>query len=120
MLRVVVVEDSPTQRTALVRVLEGAGDMSVVATAEDCDGAVAAVAANRPDAVTMDLDVPGGSGAGAIRRIMDEHPVPVLVLSALIDGSAAALAVEALAAGAVDATPKPETWDETRAEELRR
>src|SRR3712207_3490052 len=111
MLRVVVVEDSPTQRTALVRLLEGGGDMTVVATAEDCDSALAAGAANRPDAVTMDLDVPGGSGAGAIRRIMDQHPVPVLVLSALIDSRHEALAVDALAAGAVDATPKPAVWD---------
>src|SRR3954453_23791532 len=119
-LRAVVVEDSPTQQAALVRLLEERGDIRVVATAADVDAAVAAVARHRPDVVTMDLDVPGGGGTRAIGRIMADTAVPVLVLSALIDGPAAALAVEALAAGAVDVMPKPATWDAAHADEMRR
>ncbi len=119
-LPIVVVEDSPTQRAALVRVLEGDGDIRVVATAEDVDGAVRTVDEHRPGAVLMDLGLPGGGGVAAIARIMASQPVPVLALSALIADRDAGLAVEALAAGAVDVLPKPERWDEAETTDLRR
>ncbi len=119
-IRAVVVEDSATQRAALVRALERDGDIAVVATAEDADTAVATVARHAPGVVTMDLEIPRGGGTEAIRRIMAEHPAPVLVLSGLIEHRDAAPAVEALAAGAIDAVPKPRAWDAAHGEDLRR
>ena len=119
-VRLVLVEDSATQRAYLARVLEGDGDITVVAQAEDGDAAVAAVARHRPDVVTMDLDLPGHSGHDAIARIMAETPTPILVLSGVIDANSAAPAVAALAAGAVDALPKPLRWDAAAERGLRR
>jgi two-component system chemotaxis response regulator CheB len=119
-IRLVLVEDSATQRAALVRVLEAEGDIAVVAEAADADAAVEEVARLRPQVVTMDLDLPGGGGQGAITRIMAETPTPILVLSGVIDTAGAPPAVAALAAGAVDALPKPRTWTEETARALRR
>ena len=119
MLRAVLVEDSGVQAAALARMLEADGDVVVVATAADAAAAVAAVARLRPDVVTMDLDIPGG-GQEAIEQIMAETPTPILVVSGVMDSRQAAPAVRALAAGAVDALPKPRVWTERDARELRR
>ena len=119
-MRAVLVEDSSVQAAALARMLEADGDIRVVATAADAAAAVAAVAEHRPDVVTMDLDIPGGGGQHAIERIMSETPTPILVVSGVLDSSHAEPAVQALAAGAVDALPKPRVWEESDARELRR
>ena len=119
-LRAVLVEDSLVQRAHLARVLALEGDIVVVAQAADADAAVEAVLEHQPDVVTMDLQLPGGGGRLAIERIMAEHPVPILVLSGIIDGADAQPAVEALAAGAVDALPKPLRWTTEDERELRR
>ena len=109
---VVLVEDSPTQAWAIARMLEADGDLQVIATATTATEAVEAVVRRRPDLAVMDLDIPDGGGALAIDRIMRSAPTPILVLSGIIDGSAAPAAVGALAAGAVEAMPKPREWTE--------
>jgi len=119
-IRLVLVEDSATQAAHLARVLQADGDITVVAQVADGDRAVEAVAHHRPDVVTMDLDLPGAGGEDAIERIMSGTPTPILVLSGVIDGSGSAQAVAALAAGAVDALPKPQRWDEATERALRR
>src|SRR5690349_16215681 len=83
-IRVVVVEDSPTQRAVLRRSLEAEGDIVVVGEATTAAGAVAAVRAGSPDVVTVDLHIPGG-GENAIQRIMADVPRPILVLSAMLE-----------------------------------
>lgn len=118
-LRAVLVEDSSVQAAALARMLEADGDIVVVATAADAREAADAVAQHRPDVVTMDLDIPGG-GQHAIEQIMSLTPTPILVVSGLVDSPRATPAVQALAAGAVEALPKPRVWDEADAHELRR
>jgi two-component system, chemotaxis family, protein-glutamate methylesterase/glutaminase len=55
--------------------------------------------------VTMDLELPGMSGAEAIEQIMAVFPVPILVLSGQVERSSQA-ALAALAAGALDVMPK--------------
>jgi two-component system, chemotaxis family, protein-glutamate methylesterase/glutaminase len=110
--RVVVVEDSAVQRARLVDALQADGDLEVVGQAGDGDEAVAAVRRLRPDVVTMDLGLPGEGGITAIETIMADVPTPILVLSARVSGAGSAAAVESLLAGAVEALPKPERWDD--------
>ena len=117
--RAVLVEDSPTQLAHLARVL-GRGGVDVVAEATTAPEAVAAVERHSPDVAVMDLDIPGGGGQLAIEQIMAAHPVPILVLSATFDERTAAPAVAALAAGAVEAVPKPREWTESAEAELAR
>jgi two-component system chemotaxis response regulator CheB len=118
-IRAVLVEDSATQARAIIRMLEAERDIRVVETATGADEAVAKVAALKPDVVTMDLDIPGG-GQTAIQQIMAESPTPILVLSGRFEEGTAPPAVAALAAGAVEALPKPKRWGEQDAVELRR
>ena len=67
-LRLVVADDHPLYREGVVRVLEDAGGLTILAEAEDADGAVAAVQAHAPDLVLLDISMPGG-GIEALRRI---------------------------------------------------
>jgi two-component system chemotaxis response regulator CheB len=109
-IRVVVVEDSPTQLALLTRVLAADGDIAVVGQALDAHQAIEEVRRLRPDVVTMDLRIPGGGGQLAIETIMASDPTPILVLSAAIEGPGSAAAFEAMAAGAVDVAAKPARW----------
>ena len=119
-VRVLVVEDSTVQRAHLVRLLEADRDIQVIGEAADAVEAVNLTAALQPDVVTLDLHIPGGGGQQAIEQIMGQTPTPILVLSARVTNVAAAPAVEALVAGALDAMPKPTTWTQDDESELRR
>src|SRR3954469_19594950 len=80
----------------------------VVATAADGDEALTACNEHRPDALTLDLAMPGMDGIGVLRALKAgrARPVPVVVVSAFSPAHGAR-AVDALAEGAFDLVPKP-------------
>jgi DNA-binding NarL/FixJ family response regulator len=108
-IRVVVVDDHELVRAGLVELLAAAGDIDVVGTAADGEGALEVVSAQRPDVVVMDLSMPGIGGIEATRRVLAEHPgIRVIVLTSF-SGSSEVL--DALDAGAIgyllkDASPE--------------
>ncbi|MEE3622668.1 chemotaxis-specific protein-glutamate methyltransferase CheB [Nitrospirillum sp. BR 11752] len=106
MIRVVVAEDSPTLREYLVSILSAEPDIEVVATAIDGLQAVEAVARHRPDVVTMDIHMPRLGGLAATRRIMEETPCPIVVVSSTMSDQVAAT-FRALDAGAVAFVHRP-------------
>ncbi|ASG22970.1 chemotaxis-specific protein-glutamate methyltransferase CheB [Nitrospirillum viridazoti] len=106
MIRVVVAEDSPTLREYLVSILSGEPDIEVVAIAVDGVQAVEAVARHRPDVVTMDIHMPRLGGLAATRRIMEETPCPIVVVSSTMSDHVAAT-FRALDAGAVAFVHRP-------------
>jgi two-component system, chemotaxis family, protein-glutamate methylesterase/glutaminase len=105
--RVVVADDSRLMRRLLSDAL-GRQGFDVVATAGDGDEALAACDEHRPDALTLDLAMPGIDGIGVLRalRAGRAQPVPVVVVSAF-SAAHGARAVDALAEGAFDLVPKP-------------
>ncbi|MBV9659550.1 MAG: response regulator [Acidimicrobiales bacterium] len=109
-IRVVVVEDSSSQRAHLVRALQTDGDIVVVGEAESAPEAIEAVERLRPDVITLDLVIPDGGGRYAIEQIMARTPTPILVLSATFDSRHSTPAIDTLVAGALDAFPKPRRW----------
>jgi two-component system chemotaxis response regulator CheB len=123
--RIVVADDSPFMRTVLGGALSAAG-FEVVGTARDGDEALAQCRATRPDAMTLDLAMPGLDGIGVLRALKDSGApdVPVIVVSAF-SPTHGARAVDALAEGAFDLVPKPavgepfHTFTENLAERLR-
>ncbi|WP_354698109.1 Protein-glutamate methylesterase/protein-glutamine glutaminase of group 2 operon [Paraconexibacter sp. AEG42_29] len=124
-IRVVVVEDSPTQRAQIVSVLSGDPGVQVVAEAGTVEDAVRVVGELRPDVVTMDLELPGAGdadygGVAAIRQIMSSTPVPILVLSVHAPERSSTPAIEALAAGASDVFPKQDAFSADGAQVLLR
>jgi DNA-binding NarL/FixJ family response regulator len=95
-LRIVVVDDHPIWRSALVRDLESAGQ-SVVGEADTVSKAINVVNATRPDVVLLDLQLPDGSGVDVIRAIPEG--THVLVLSASGEQDDVLAAVKAGATG---------------------
>ena len=121
-MRVVVADDSRLMRRMLSDAL-GRQGFEVVATAADGDEALAACRAHRPDAMTLDLHMPGMDGLGVLRalRAGKAEPVPVVVVSAFSPAHGAR-AVDALAEGAFELVAKPAFGDplETFTSELGR
>lgn len=106
MIRVLVVDDSPTIRAHVRGLLEGDRDIQVVGEATDGKSALSVCKTLRPDVVTMDLVMPHG-GVEAIRRIMDEVPTPIVIVSALASQANDATVFDGLAAGAVAVVRRP-------------
>ncbi len=104
-LRVLVCEDSTVYAAGLRRALEYDRDITVIGVCSTAEEALATLPTQRPDLVTMDLELPGMDGLVAIEEIMSSTPLPVVVLSSYVgpDGEKAAAA---LGAGAVDACAK--------------
>ena len=105
--RVVVVDDSALMRNIVTRSLTRAG-VEVVGSARDGDEALALCERKRPDAMTLDLTMPGLDGLGVLRalRTRTDSNIPVVVVSAF-SAAHGARAVDALAEGAFDLVSKP-------------
>ena len=103
--RVLICEDSLVYATALRRMLEYDGDITVVAVCATAEEAIAALPSVQPDLVTMDVELPSLDGLQAVGQIMSARPLPILVLSAHV-GPGSDKAAAALAAGALDAMAK--------------
>jgi len=105
--RVVVVDDSALMRNIVTRSLTRAG-VEVVGSARDGDEALALCERERPDAMTLDLTMPGLDGLGVLRalRARAGSNIRVVVVSAF-SAAHGARAVDALAEGAFDLVPKP-------------
>jgi two-component system, chemotaxis family, protein-glutamate methylesterase/glutaminase len=106
MIRVMVVDDSPLVRRIASDILSADPQISVVATAAQAEFALAKLERDKPDVITLDLEMPGMGGLAAIRRIMATAPVPIIVLSAHAQAGAEKT-LQALELGAVDFVLKP-------------
>lgn len=105
-MRIAIVNDLTLARTVLKRVVESVPDYRVAWEAGNGADAVTRAAADRPDAILMDLMMPVLDGAGATRRIMRESPCPILVVTASV-GANHVKVYEALGAGGLDAVRTP-------------
>ncbi len=107
MTRVLIVDDEPGIRETLTITLRASG--YVIATAADGEEALAAVAAQPPDIVVLDLGLPDLDGVEVIARLRATFQGSILVLSGRSDS---ADKVDALDAGADDYVTKPFGMDE--------
>lgn len=97
-VRVVVADDQPVVRAALVDLLSTDPGIDVVGTASNAQQAIARCVTLAPDLVLMDVKMPGGGGAKATRVIRQSHPdTRVVAFSAHQDRSTV---LEMLSAGA--------------------
>lgn len=105
MIRVMLVDDHPVVRTGYARLLEQAGDMRVVAEADDAEQALAAWGTGQGiDVVVTDLSMPGAGGLALISHLLDAAPMARVLVFSMHDS--AALVQRALEAGALGYVPK--------------
>ena len=100
-IRVLVVDDSAFVRRAIIRMFESSPDISIVDVAADGAMAIELIKKQRPDVVTLDVQMPVLDGLSALEIIMQECPVPVVMLSSLT-GRGGEKTLRALELGAVD------------------
>lgn len=81
MLKILVVDDDIQLSTTLKYLIEDNPRYRVVGTAEDADGAIAAVEASDPDLVLLDLHLARGSTGFPVAVKLNERGVPCLFIS---------------------------------------
>ncbi len=107
MIRVLVVDDSPTVRELLVAMLQEDPAIRVVGVGRDGQEAVELAARLRPDVITMDIRMPRMDGFQATKRIMQHTPTPIVVVSASVEAEELKITFNAIRAGALTVVEKP-------------
>jgi two-component system chemotaxis response regulator CheB len=104
---VLVVDDSKVGQMLLVHILESDAEMCVVGAVSNGQAALDFVTAHAPDVILMDLHMPGMDGFEATRRIMETHPVPIIVCTATADPEDVATTFRVMEVGALAFVAKP-------------
>lgn len=101
--RVLIVDDHAMLRSGLRMLISAEPDLDVVGEAGDLRQAIAHAATLRPDVITLDLSMPGGSGVASVERLREAAPsARVLVLTMHDDPAYVRAAVAMGAAGYVN------------------
>lgn len=106
MTKVMVVDDSSFMRKIFKKTIEKHDGLIVIATAGNGLEALELIKANRPDAITLDVDMPVKNGLETLKEIMKmDNPIPTIMVSAIDDHETV---MKALELGAFDFIPKPD------------
>ena len=106
-IRTIVVDDEPAARAAIRTLLEGDPDIRIVAECADGASALAAIAAERPELLLLDIQMPEMDGFALLRRLGDDQ-LPVVVFVTAYDS----YALRAFEVHALDYLLKP--FDDAR------
>lgn len=105
-IKVMVVDDSAFMRRYLSDIIKSDAELELVGTARDGLDALRKLERLNPDVITLDVDMPNLNGLETLKRLMQQKPLPVIMVSSLTrEGSD--ITVEALSCGAVDFIAKP-------------
>ncbi|WML37611.1 chemotaxis-specific protein-glutamate methyltransferase CheB [Clostridium sp. OS1-26] len=107
MIKVLVVDDSPTIREIMKDILGLDKDIEVIGVASNGEEALRFMEKNKPDIITMDIDMPKMNGFEATRKIMETTPVPIVIITALFNSKDIDRTFQAMEAGAVSVIEKP-------------
>lgn len=103
--KVLIVDDSSFFQHRLKEIISESPQLDVVGIAGNGREAIEMAAKLKPDIISMDYEMPYLDGVSAIRAIMAERPVPIVMFSSMTY-EGATITLEALDAGAVDFIPK--------------
>lgn len=101
-IKVLVIDDSGMFRRVISTYLQQDPDLEVVGTAKDSYEARDRILEFRPDVLTLDIEMPGINGIEFLKILMEQCPIPTIVISGA-DGRC----FEAISAGAVGFVDKP-------------
>ena len=82
-IRVLIVDDSAVVRQTLCEVLSSDPEIEVIGTASDPFVAADRIAEQVPDVITLDIEMPRMDGLTFLKKIMSQHPIPVVICSSL-------------------------------------
>jgi two-component system chemotaxis response regulator CheB len=105
-VKVLVVDDSPTMRQLVTRVLQDDPGIEVVGSAKSAQQARELIKLLNPDVMTLDVEMPEMDGLSFLERVMRLRPMPVVMVSSMT-AKGTDTTIEALALGAVDCVVKP-------------
>lgn len=105
-IRVMIVDDSAVVRQVLAAALEKDPGIEIIGTASDPVFALEKMQRDWPDVITLDVEMPRMDGITFLKKLMAEHPTPVVICSTLT-GKGTETTMQALAAGAVSIVTKP-------------
>ena len=108
-IRVLLVDDSPIAITLLKRMLYTSPEIQVVGTARNGKEALELIPQLKPTVICTDLHMPVMDGFELTKRVMEEYPTPILVVSVSVQKDRVHNIFRLLEAGAVDVFPKPRT-----------
>lgn len=106
-INVMLVDDSAVVRQVMQSILEVDPSIHVIGAASDPIFALEKMKKQWPDVIVLDVEMPRMDGITFLKKIMAEHPTPVLICSSLT-AKGAETTMQALAAGAVDIITKPQ------------
>ncbi len=105
-IKVLVIDDSAVARQTLSEIINSDEKMEVIATASDPIFAVNKIKKELPDVITLDIEMPRMDGLTFLKKLMSQHPIPIVVISSLTE-EGSQIAVKALQYGAVEVITKP-------------
>ena len=105
-IKVLIVDDSAVIRQTLEKILDSDRDIEVMGTAADPYIAAQKIEKGIPDVITLDVEMPRMDGLTFLKKIMTQHPIPVVICSALTE-KGAETTLKAMELGAVDIIQKP-------------
>ena len=111
-IEVLVVENSPATRQLLVRLLESDPRIRVTGAVGDGQAALDFIGKSKPDVLIIDIHLPRMDGFEATRRIMETHPLPIVICSATTNPRDSSIVFRAMEAGAIACVEKPSAFDE--------
>ncbi len=106
-VKVLIVDDSAIVRQTLEKVLSTDREIEIIGTAPDPYAAAQKMKSGTPDVITLDVEMPRMDGITFLKKIMSQHPIPVVICSSLT-AKGSETAMKALEYGAVDIIHKPQ------------
>jgi len=104
---VLIVDDSAVVRQTLEKVLSSDPAIEVIGSASDPFIAAKKMQQMVPDVITLDVEMPRMDGITFLQKLMNQHPIPVVICSSLTGGGTET-AIKALEYGAVEIINKPQ------------
>ncbi len=107
-IKTLVADDSGLMRLIVSDILNSDKDIKVIDTAKDGKEAAQKTRDLKPDVLVLDMTMGKYDGLYAVKRVMNEQPTPIVILSAMGNSNLKPI-MEALDLGAVDYLNKPES-----------
>lgn len=110
-IKLMLVDDSALVRQTFCALFDAVDDIDVVAVAPDPYIAVEKLKKTVPDVILLDVEMPRMDGVTFLKKLMSQHPIPVIICSTLVgnthNADKSSTHMAALEAGAVDIITKP-------------